>query len=288
MKLCLDCIVCFQKQALFATKGLDDCLRAKILKKVMLFLCGADWETSPDEFANEVHRIVRELSGLSDPYKEVKKRSNKISLEMYPGLKELLDREKSENRLYNAAKLAIAGNIIDFGPSTEFDLTGTVDEVIHKDLAINDFNSLQEKLISSDRLLYFADNAGEVAFDRIFIEEMLREREKPFEQISFVVKSGPIINDAMLEDALEVGIDRLPNIRFLEISNGEKDGTPSRRSDEVRRYIEEHDIIISKGQGNFEGLSDFHNIFFMLMAKCPVIANELMVDIKSSVIKYIE
>ncbi|WP_448590097.1 ARMT1-like domain-containing protein [Thermodesulfobium sp.] len=168
MKLCLDCIVCFQKQPLFATKGLDDRLRAKI------------------------------------------------------------------------------------------------------------------------RLLYFADNAREVAFDRIFIEEMLRERDKPFEQVSFVVKSGPIINDAMLEDAFEVGIDRLPNIRFLEISNGEKDGTPSRRSDEVRRYIEEHDIIISKGQGNFEGLSDFHNIFFMLMAKCPVIANELMVDIKSSVIKYIE
>ncbi len=286
MKLCLDCIVCFHKQALFATKDLDDSLRTKILKKVMLFLCDANWETSPDEFANEVHCIVREVSGLSDPYKEIKKNSNKVSLEMYPELKELLNRESLENRLYTAAKLAIAGNIIDFGPSTEFDLKGTVDEVMHKDLAINDFKGLQEKIYSSERLLYFADNAGEIVFDRIFIEEMLRTRDMPFKQISFVVKSGPVINDAILGDVFEVGIDRLPNIRFLEISNGEKGSAPSRRSDEARRYIEEHDIVISKGQGNFEGLSDFHNIFFMLMAKCPVIANELMVNIRSSVIKY--
>ncbi|MEO1785173.1 ARMT1-like domain-containing protein [Thermodesulfobium sp. 4217-1] len=288
MKLCLDCIVCFQKQALFATKDLDDSLRAKILKKVMLFLCDADWETSPDEFANEVHCIIREVSGLSDPYKEIKKNSNKISLEMYPELKELLDREKLENRLYTAVKLAIAGNIIDFGPSVEFDLKGTVNEVMYKDLAIDDFKILQERIIASERLLYFADNAGEIAFDKIFIEEMLRTRKRPFKQISFVVKSGPIINDAMLGDACDVGIDRLPNIRFLEISNGEKNSAPSRRSDEVRRYIEEHDIVISKGQGNFEGLSDYSNIFFMLMAKCPVISNELMVDIRSSVIKYKE
>lgn len=286
MKLCLDCIVCFQKQALFATKDLDDGLRAKILKKVMLFLYNADWETSPDEFANEIHCIIREVSGLSDPYKEIKQISNKISLEMYPELKKILDREKSENRLYTAAKFAIAGNIIDFGPSNEFDLKGTMDEVIRKALAINDFKSLREKIISSESLLYFADNAGEIVFDRLFIEEMLGARGRPFSRISFVVKSAPIINDAMFDDACEVGIDRLPSIRFLEISNGEKDSAPSRRSNKVKSYIEEHDLVISKGQGNFEGLSDYNNIFFMLMAKCPVIANELRVDIKSSVIKY--
>ncbi|AWB10791.1 hypothetical protein TDSAC_1451 [Thermodesulfobium acidiphilum] len=288
MKLCLDCIVCFQKQALFATKDLDDELRSRILKKVMFFLYNADWKTSSDEFANEVHRIIREVSGLSDPYKEIKKRSNEISLKMYPVLKKLLDRESSGNRLYTAAKIAIAGNIIDFGPSNEFDLESTIDEVMSKDLTINNFKSLEEKVVSSESMLYFADNAGEIVFDKIFIEEMLRTRNKPFEQISFVVKSGPIINDAMLEDAYEVGLDRLPNIRFLEISNGEKNSASSRRSDEVRRYIEEHDIVISKGQGNFEGLSDFHNIFFMLMAKCNVIAKELGVDIRSSVIKYKE
>ncbi|AEE15082.1 protein of unknown function DUF89 [Thermodesulfobium narugense DSM 14796] len=286
MKLHLDCIVCFQKQALFATKDLDESLRAKILKKVMLFLCNADWETSPDELANEVHFIIREVSGLSDPYKEVKERSNRIALEMCPELKEILDREKFENRLYTAAKLAIAGNIIDFGPSNEFDLKNTVNEVMNKDLAIDNFDSLKKKIVSSERLLYFADNAGEIVFDRIFIEEMLRTRDRPFKQISFVVKSGPIINDTMLEDACNVGIDKLPNVKFLEISNGEKNSAPSRRSDEVRRYINEHDIVISKGQGNFEGLSEFHNIFFMLMAKCNIIAKELGVDIGSSVIKY--
>jgi uncharacterized protein with ATP-grasp and redox domains len=286
MKLCLDCIVCFQKQVLFATKDLDDLLRAQILKKVMLFLCGADWETSPDEFANEVHLIIREASGLSDPYKDIKKRSNEISIEMNSRLTELLDKEKLENRIYIAAKLAIAGNIIDFGPSNEFDIEGTVDEVMSKDLAINDFNRLQEKVTFSESLLYFADNAGEIAFDKIFIEEMLRTRKKPFSQISFVVKSGPIINDAMLEDAIEVGIDRLPNIRFLQISNGGRNSAPSRRSDEVKSYIKGHDLVVSKGQGNFEGLSDYNNIFFMLMAKCPVIAKELGVDIKSSIIKY--
>ena len=140
--------------------------------------------------------------------------------------------------------------------------------------------------MSAQNLLYFADNAGEIALDKMFIQEMITIRGKPFNHISFVVKGGPIINDAMIEDAYEVGIDKLPNVVFYRIGNGQEGTGPNRWEDVVKEWIKEHDLVISKGQGNFEGLSENSNIFFMLIAKCPVIAKEIGVNVKDTVIKY--
>jgi len=286
MKLYLDCIPCFQKQALFATKDMDDQLRAKILKKVMSLLCHISWELTPDELANKVYDLIREETGMADAYKEIKEQSNKIALELYPKLKMEMKKVRKKDRLYFAANLAIAGNIIDFGPAFEFDLEKTIQEVLNKKPAINDFDMLLEKVMSSQALLYFADNAGEIVMDRIFIEEMLETRQKPFKYISFVVKGGPIINDAMMDDAYEAGIDKLPNVAFYKLGNGQKDTGPNRRDDDVKEWLRKHDLVISKGQGNFEGLSENGNVFFMLMAKCSIIARELGVRTMDTIIKY--
>jgi len=286
MKLFLDCIPCFQKQVLFTVKDLDDKLKSKILRKVMILLCDTSWELTPDEIANKVYNLVREETGIADPYKQIKKQSNKMAMELYPKLKIEMKSIRKKDRLYIAANLAIAGNIIDYGPAFEFDLGKTIKEVLNKEPAINDFDILSEKVMSAESLLYFADNAGEIALDKMFIQEMITIRGKPFNHISFVVKGGPIINDAMIEDAYEVGIDELPNVVFYKIGNGQEGTGPNRWDGVVKEWIKEHDLVISKGQGNFEGLSENSNIFFMLIAKCPVIAKEIGVNVKDTVIKY--
>lgn len=286
MKLFLDCIPCFQKQVLFTVKDLDDKLKSKILRKVMILLCDTSWELTPDEIANKAYNLIREETGIADPYKQIKKQSNKMAMELYPKLKTEMKSIRQKDRLYIAANLAIAGNIIDYGPAFEFDLGKTIEEVLNKKPAINDFDILTDKVMSAQNLLYFADNAGEIALDKMFIQEMITIRGKPFNHISFVVKGGPIINDAMIEDAYEVGIDKLPNVVFYKIGNGQEGTGPNRWEDVVKEWIKEHDLVISKGQGNFEGLSENSNIFFMLIAKCPVIAKEIGVNVKDTVIKY--
>ncbi|HHY70990.1 MAG TPA: DUF89 family protein, partial [Thermoanaerobacterales bacterium] len=282
----LDCIPCFQRQALFAVKDLDDKLRSEILKKVMNLLYNISWELTPDEIANKVYNLIREETGIADPYKQIKQKSNKIAMDLYTKLKIEMKNVRKKDRIYLAANLAIAGNIIDYGPAVEFDLQKTIEEVLNKKPAINDFDILSEKIMSAQSLLYFADNAGEIVFDKIFIEEMITIRDKPFDLISFVVKGGPIINDAMIEDAYEAGIDELPNVAFYKLGNGQKGTGPNRWDDVVKGWIKEHNLVISKGQGNFEGLSENSDIFFMLIAKCPVIAKEIGVDVKDTVIKY--
>lgn len=286
VKLFLECIPCYQKQALFATRNLDHKFRAKVLRKLMSYLCSISWEITPDEIANRVYNLIRDETGIVDPYKEIKTISNKTALKLYPNIKAKLGKTQKERRLYLAANLAIAGNIIDYGPAFDFDLEETIEEVLNKEPAINDFDILLEKVMSAQSLLYFADNAGEIVFDKMFIEEMIAARGKPFKTIAFVVKGGPIINDAMIEDVYEVGIDEIPNVVFHEIGNGEKGTGPDRGDEIVKEWIKRHDLVISKGQGNFEGLSENGGIFFMLLAKCPVIAKEIGVNVKDTIIKY--
>jgi|SRR5690554_160727 uncharacterized protein with ATP-grasp and redox domains len=287
MKLYLDCIPCFQRQALFATRDLEEKTRAEILRKVMNLLYNRKWNISPDELSQDIYELIRHETGIEDLYHEIKKASNQEALEFYPHLKERLEIiRQGEDRLFAAVKIAIAGNIIDFGPQIEIDLDKTISEVLGKEPGINHFARFYEMAFKADDLLYFADNAGEVVFDKILIEELIALRKQPFRKISFVVKGVPVINDAMLQDAQEVGIDRLPNLVFLKLGDGDKETGPRRRDDRVRQWIKDHDMIISKGQGNFEGLSDNRGVCFLLIAKCPIIAEELGVKKLDTIIKY--
>ena len=284
MKLNLDCVPCFQRQALQAVRFIsdDEELHEKVLREVTKKLLESDWNLSPPELAHEVHRIVRSVAKEKDPYKKVKKKSNDLVLTMYPALKSKV--EKSADPLRTAIRLAIAVNIIDFGPLQEFNLEKTIKEVLKKKFAIDDYEKLKENLKDAKTLLFFTDNAGEIGFDKLLVETFLKARR--FEKISFVVKGGPIINDATLEDAAYVGLCDLPNVEFLNLSNGEAGTGPERTSREVQRWIRNYDLVISKGQGNYEGLSENNGLFFLLMAKCPVIASDLGVEVGDIVLKY--
>jgi uncharacterized protein with ATP-grasp and redox domains len=284
MKLNLDCIPCFQRQALQAVRFIsdDEELHEKVLRAVTKKLLKSDWDLTPPELAHEVHKIVRSVANEEDPYKEVKKKSNDLVLKMYPVLKAKV--EASKDPLRTAVRLAIAGNIIDFGPLQEFNLEKTISEVLKKKFAIDDYEKLKEKLEDAETLLFFADNAGEIGFDKLLVETLLET--KGFRKISYVVKGAPIINDATLEDAVYMSLCDLPNVEFLALSGGETGSGPERNSQEVKMWIKNHDLVISKGQGNYEGLSESDDLFFLLMAKCPVIASDLSVKVGDIVLKY--
>jgi len=284
MKLNLDCIPCFQRQALQAVRFIsnDEELHQKVLREVTKKLLESDWDLTPPELAHEVHKIVKSVTNEKDPYKEAKKESNDLVLEMYPALKEKV--EENKDPLRTAVRLAIAGNIIDFGPLQEFNLEKAIKEVLKKKFAIDDYEKLKEVLKDAETLLFFTDNAGEIGLDKLLVETFLKA--KKLEKIRFVVKGGPIINDATLEDATYMGLCDLPNVGFLKLSNGEAGTGPERNSQEVKSWIRKSDLVISKGQGNYEGLSENDGLFFLLMAKCPVIASDLDVKVGDIVLKY--
>jgi uncharacterized protein with ATP-grasp and redox domains len=284
MKLNLDCIPCFQRQALQAVRFIsdDEKLHERVLREVAKKLLDSNWDLTPPELAHHVHSIVKRITNENDPYKEVKRESNDLVLKMYPELKQKVN--KSRDPLRTAVRLAIAGNIIDFGVPHEFNLEETIREVLKKQFAIDDYQKLKEKLKDAETLLFFVDNAGEIVLDKLLVETFLET--KKLEKIDFVVKGGPIINDATLEDAVYMGLDGLPNSEFLAISNGEVGTGPARSSQTVKRWIREHDLVVSKGQGNYEGLSEHDGLFFMLMVKCPIIASDLGVEVGDIILEY--
>jgi uncharacterized protein with ATP-grasp and redox domains len=230
----------------------------------------------PPQIARKVHRIVRKVTKNNDPYKKVKDRYNRKALKMFPSLKQKV--AGSKDRLLTATKLAIAGNIIDFGPSSKFDLEKTIEEVLVQDFAIDHFDRFRKVLQKSERVVYLGDNAGEIVFDRILLEE-LKDKE-----ITFVVKGGPIINDATVEDAKFAGINKIAKIKT--VSNGEPGTGPKRNSKEFINLLKSADVVISKGQGNYEALSEVNaDIFFLLKVKCPTIARDIGVKIGGIVVK---
>lgn len=283
MMVHLDCIPCFQRQALQALRFVINDIeeQERILRLIVAKLESMDWTTTPPEMAHVVHHIVREECGVEDPYKNIKKSYNDIVLSLYPEIKRSV--EDSEEPLITAVRLAIAGNIIDFGANPEFDLNKTISEVLEKEFAIFDYEELTTILENANTMAFLADNSGEIVFDRILLETILGRHK--IEKILFAVKGAPIINDATIDDAEYIGIDKLPGTEFVKVGIGLPGSGIERNSEEFHNILDSADLVISKGQGNYEALSKHCDIFFLLMAKCPVIASDLNVNIGDIILK---
>jgi len=279
MKAYLDCIPCFVRQALEAAKMATDnkTKQEKALKKVLSELGKTSLEGKiPSDISHKIHHIVRKVMGNNDPYKKLKDEYNRKALRMYPSLKQKV--AGSEDKLLTATKLAIAGNVIDFGPGYKFNLEKTIEEVLVQDFAIDHFSRFRKALQKSEKIIYLGDNAGEIVFDRILLEELKGKK------ITFVVKGGPIINDATVEDAKFAGVEKIAEIKT--VSNGEPGTGPKRNSKKFINFLKSADVVISKGQGNYEALSEVNaNIFFLLKVKCQAIAGDIGVKVGSTVIK---
>ena len=277
MRAYLDCLPCFLSQALRAARiATDDEKKIKdILNEVGMLLRDIPLESPPPESGRLIYHKICEMTGNPDPYRKIKSESTKKALSLYPFLKSEV--EKSEDRLFTAIKIAIAGNVIDAGANWNFDIRHDADEVLNKDFAICDYDEFKKRLNEARKVLYIGDNAGECVFDRILIEEM----KKP---TTYVVRGAPIINDATYEDALQAGINKVATI----ISSG-TDGPGTILgicSEEFKRVYEHSDFVISKGQGNYEALSNEKRpIFFLLKAKCQIIARDIGVTEGDIVLK---
>lgn len=273
----LDCVPCFVRQALEAVRMVtsDRLKQEKVLREALSVLSKTSFKGPPTEIAHVVHGIVKKVADNPDPYREVKKKSNKMALELYPELKKIVQR--SQNRLLTAVKLAIAGNIIDYGPSSKFDVNKTIEEVLTQDLEINDFQKFEQVLRNAKNVIYLGDNAGEIVFDRVLLEEM------PNKKVTFFVRAEPILNDATIEDAREAGIDKLADIMKISVDS---EGM-NRNSEEFVNFLRQADLVISKGQGNYEALSDRKaGVFFLLKVKCPAVAKHIGAHVGSTVLKF--
>ena len=204
-------------------------------------------------------------------YQKEKSHANELLLNQYSYWKKVV--HESNNPFYTAAKLSVVGNIIDYGAhSTKSDLSVQIHDCFQKELKINQTKDLQDKVRNAGNILFLGDNAGEIVFDKLFIEIMNHPN------VIYAVRGKPVINDVTIKDAEQVGMDSLCKI----ISNGFD--APSTllafSSNEFVSAFNDADLIISKGQGNFEGLMDgkHPNIFFMLMAKCVPMAELLHVN----------
>ncbi len=234
---------------------------------------------SAPEFSRKLHTILKQYTNNPDPYKGAKRKSNDHALSLFPGLKKQI--EGSANKFDTALRLAIAGNIIDFAVTDKFDLQATIDKVLHSGFSINHSRELKQAVSNADKVLYIGDNAGEIVFDKLFIETIMQFMHS---DLTYVVRDAPVINDATLDDARYVGMDKIANV----ITNGyDGPSTILKKSSQVfKDHFKSADLIISKGQGNLEGLLplDDQRIFFLLMVKCPVIAELLLVPVNSFVV----
>jgi len=280
MRTYFDCVPCFVRQVLDSVRMVtdDERLHEKVLREALQMASEMDLSWNPPAMAQKIHRFIREITGIDDPYLEVKNRFNTLALQLYPELKKRV--EASIDPVETAVRLAIAGNIIDFGVNSDVE-PGQVEQTIIESLTDTlDTGSLEvfKNVISQAHdILYLGDNAGEIVFDRLLIEQL------PCEKITFVVKGGPILNDAVIEDARNTGLMEIVDV----IDNGsDAPGTILDDCSEMfRRRFEQSDMIIAKGQGNYETLSDVEKkIFFLIRPKCNVLARQLGCEIGSLVL----
>ena len=279
MKTYLDCLPCFMNQALragrIATK--DEKKIKALLDDVGCMLKDIPMDSTPPETGELIYQKVRKITGVEDPYKKIKESNITEALALYPTLKQVV--KNSRNKLLTAIRIAIAGNVIDLGVDKEFNILEDVHKVLKQDFAIFDYEEFITQLEKAKSILYLGDNAGESVFDKILIEEM----GKP---VTYVVRDIPVINDVTVEDAVSSGLDELTEI----ISSGTTaPGTILKLcNDDFLHRFNNADMIISKGQGNYEGLSNVNrSVFFLLIAKCYVIANDLKVKENDIVLKAI-
>ncbi len=280
MRTYLDCIPCFIRQVLDAVRMTSDDqqVQLQVLRQALRLASEVDLTQSPPAMAQQIHRYIRELTTNPDPYVKLKDKFNKIALQMYPDLRTRI--EQSADPLETAVRLAIAGNIIDFGVSSnieESQVQKTVAESLEAPLDLNALADFRKAVTEAKSILYLGDNAGEIVFDRLLVEQL------PHQKITFVVKNGPVINDATMEDALITGMTDVVEV----IDNGsDAPGTILEScSEQFRDRFDKTELIIAKGQGNYETLSDVDkDIFFLLRAKCSVAAGHIGCEIGDMVL----
>ena len=250
-------------------------MKFKLIQDVLSYL-GENFskDLSSNATGTRIHQYVKKETGCYDPYYDQKKAGNEIALSLMPKVREIL---KEDNSLETYVKIAIVGNILDFGTyglGTEFE--SMIFEGLQKELKINKIDEFEEALKKYDKVLYLVDNTGEIVFDKLLLEK-IKEYDV---DITVAVKEKPILNDACMEEALEAGLDEVATL--ITTGSDSVGVVDSMISDEFREILMNSPFVISKGMGNFEGLTEMNfegqDVFVLLCTKCPAISKELGID----------
>lgn len=282
MNITLECMPCFVRHTLEVLREFspDENLNENVMRNVLKKMSQLDFSLSPPEFAAEIHAFIREQLKCDDPYFAIKNNSNELAARLVLDLQKNLEQASDPLRL--AVLYSIAGNIIDSGVSAvtpDSEVRKSIEMAEKEHPAIDDYSLLREKVFAADKILVLGDNAGEVFFDRLLLERLPVGKS-----VAYAVKGGAILNDAVRADAEAAGLSRCARI----IENGTRSpGTPIKQvSSDFMNCFAAADVIIAKGQANFETLSHLCDprMFFLLRAKCDVIAGKIGVPKGSFVI----
>ena len=278
MKISYECGPCFLRQAREAMdlSTDDEMLKMEIMEEIFKFLndnfkVGANSNST----GSAMHNLIKSKTGCNDPYYQEKIEGNEIAMKYLPDVKKIL---KNDDSLENYVKIAIVGNILDFGAFTlDDDIESVIKQSLQKELTIKDIEEFENSLKTHDKVLYLVDNTGEIVFDKLLLAKI---KEYGL-NITIAVKSEPILNDACMVEALEAGLDEFGEI--VEIGCGTVGYVDSEISDEFRKIFDDHKFIISKGMGNYEGLTEIDlsskDIYFLLCAKCNTISRDIGVNL---------
>lgn len=276
----LECIPCLLRHTIDVLDFLevDDELRREIMTGALSEVGRIIDGSTPPMSAAGIYKVLREKGGFEDPYAPFKKLSTDRALDIMPNLIENI--EKSSSPLEKAFEYAVAGNSIDLATMGRENLGKIIEwlgNLQQSDFAVNDFMKLERDLKHAKTLLYIGDNAGEVVFDRIVLEML------DIPEIYFGVRGAPALNDIVQSDAIYAGIDK--PVKIVSTGSGVPGVVLDQCSTEFREIFKKADVVIAKGQGNFETLDDAErSIYFLFRVKCPLIGDRVNSDVGKFVI----
>jgi uncharacterized protein with ATP-grasp and redox domains len=276
----LDCVPCFLRQTLDAMRQVTDdrAEHERVLRRVLLAAGEMDLQRPPPAMGQVIHRMIREATGSADPYRGVKGQLNELALRMFPDLRRRV--AEAPDALNTAVRLAAAGNVIDLGVKSGIDrseIAGAIESSLEAPLDGAAVERLRRAAREAKSILYIGDNAGEIVLDRLLVEQLGPDR------VTFAVRGAPTINDATAGDAAASGMADL--VEIVD-SGSDAPGTILEDcSEDFRRRFARAHLVVAKGQGNYETLSEAKRpVFFLLKAKCPVIAADIGCPVGSLVL----
>jgi len=281
MKMHDKCLPCVVNQAIKVANitGVDT--KEKLLREVFTYLSKMDFDATTPEIIGEIFCLIKRHTNNPDPYKETRNYYNTLFLKLLPEFERKI--EQAENSFQLAMRYAIVGNIIDFNPIHNTlleDIYDCFEKIEQLELAIDDSQRLMEDILNAKVLLYLGDNCGEICLDKILLKKI--KELNPKVELLFGVRGKPVVNDSIAEDAYSVGIDEYAEV--IDNGDGSLGTVLNRTSPEFKEVYNKADVVIAKGQANYECLSEENkNIYFLLMTKCDVIANDIGVEEKKMI-----
>lgn len=281
MQTTLDCFPCFFRQSLKGARlscpG-DAAVHERMMRELAAFVPQFDLRRSPPYQAGLFYALLRRVTGVDDCYAEEKRRANARVLELLPALEERV--RAGADPLGTALEISIVGNYLDSGVPGTFDWEGELAR-LSKSMDPACLERFRAQLRPGARVLIVGDNAGEIGLDRLLVEQL----QALGAQVAYAVRGRPVLNDATLEDARAVGLDD----RCEVFSSGADTpgAEPERCTAAFRERLRSADVVLAKGQGNYESLTDSGlGVYFAFKVKCPVVVARTGLPLGTSALMY--